>query len=91
MKKTKNCTIAAMITMLIVAVMISCGNNRHKRIEHKVNPNRVYVCSGGNAKRYHSVEYCQGLSNCSGEILEMTIKEAEDEGKTPCRMCAKQP
>lgn len=49
--------------------------------------NRVYVCTGSTAKRYHSIVDCKGLSKCSGEIIELTVAEAEDYEKTPCKMC----
>lgn len=67
----------------------SCGGGKIKQTKHKVNKDCVYVCSGKNSKRYHSVDDCKGLSRCGGEILEMTIDEAEGHGRTPCRMCVK--
>ena len=47
----------------------------------------VYVCTGGSARRYHNEPDCRGLSRCQGDIEEMTIEEAEDDGKTPCKIC----
>lgn len=73
---------------LILIFLFSCGNHR-KQEKYEANPNCVYVCTGNNAKRYHSIEDCKGLSKCSGEIIEMTIDEAEEEGKTPCKLCVK--
>ena len=48
---------------------------------------KVYVCTGGSAKRYHAVSDCKGLSNCRGDIEEMDKEEEEYMGRTPCRMC----
>lgn len=45
------------------------------------------VISGPASKRYHSVEDCDGLKRCSGDILRMTADDAERIGKTPCRLC----
>lgn len=78
---------AAPILYLLLA---SCSNNSQKRERQEkceVNPECVYVCSGQSAKRYHSINDCMGLSRCSGEILEMTIEEAEENDKSPCRLC----
>lgn len=47
----------------------------------------VYICTGATSKRYHSTYDCMGLSNCSGEIEEVSVSEAEDMGRTPCRRC----
>lgn len=77
------------ITLLaLVIVFVACGGNR-KQTRHKASPDCVYVCSGHSAKRYHSVEDCKGLSRCSGSIVEMTVEEAENKGRTPCRMCVR--
>lgn len=72
--------------LLITVLLASCGGN-HKQTKHEVDSDCVYVCSGRSAKRYHSVNDCMGLSRCSGEVLKMTVEEAEGHGKTPCRMC----
>lgn len=71
-------------------MLLSCRGESGRQVKYEVDSECVYVCSGPTSKRYHSVDDCQGLSNCSGEILEMTQEEAEDIGKTPCRMCVKQ-
>lgn len=47
----------------------------------------VYICTGGSSRRYHRTPYCCGLNNCRDEIIDVTIEEAEDEGKTPCQRC----
>lgn len=47
----------------------------------------VYVCTGGSARRYHNEPDCRGLSRCRGDIEEMSVEDAESEGKTPCRIC----
>lgn len=47
----------------------------------------VYVCTGKYSKRFHSDEDCRGLQSCRGEIITMSIEEAEDYGLTPCGYC----
>ena len=71
----------------LIGLLCSCWGNHSRQTKHPVNEAGVFVCAGRTAKRYHSVDDCKGLSRCSGEILEMTLEEAEEMGKTPCRMC----
>lgn len=47
----------------------------------------VYICTGSSSKRYHCDPDCKGLSRCSGEIEEVSEEEAEDMGRTPCKIC----
>jgi len=74
----------ALLTMLVV----SCGGHGRQE-KHEADPECVYVCLGRSAKRYHSVRDCKGLSRCSREVCEVTVEDAEDNGKTPCRLCVK--
>ena len=55
-----------------------------KSADHGYN---VYICTGGSSKRYHCDPDCKGLSRCSGEIEEVSEEEAEDMGRTPCKIC----
>lgn len=87
MNKTKTFSkIISLIAITTMALSSSC-NHGTKQIKHKIMNNRVYVCTGSTAKRYHSIVDCKGLSKCSGEIIELTVAEAEDYEKTPCKMC----
>ena len=47
----------------------------------------VYICTGETSTKYHSDPDCRGLSRCSGEIEEVSEEEAEDMGRTPCKIC----
>lgn len=47
----------------------------------------VYICTGPYSKKYHKTEDCQWLGSCSEEIEEVTLEEAEEMGKTPCKGC----
>lgn len=76
--------VALYIALVAMVPMInSCSTER----QLPKPGDQVYVCSGPKAKRYHSDSGCKGLSRCSGEILEMSIKDAEEEGRTPCMLC----
>lgn len=59
-----------------------------------LNPNtpgeKVYICTGSSSKRYHSRKNCRGLSNCGGTIKELTVEQAENQGRTPCKICCPQ-
>jgi hypothetical protein len=47
----------------------------------------VYVCSGKYATKYHRIADCRGLGNCKGEILKVSIKTAQADGRTACKIC----
>lgn len=51
------------------------------------NDESVYICTGETSTKYHSDPDCRGLSRCSGEIEEVSEEEAEDMGRTPCKIC----
>ena len=78
--------------ILIIFALISiqsCGGGGNRQKKYPIENNTVYVCSGSSAKRYHSVENCKGLSRCRGGVFEFSVEEAEEMGKSPCRMCVK--
>ena len=49
----------------------------------------VYICTGPQAKSYHKDTNCMGLQSCSAEVEQVSIEEAKDEGRKPCRYCCK--
>lgn len=87
-------------TLLFVSIilMVSCSSSSKKPFD--VEPEKkesvvksagysdnVYICTGGSSKRYHCDPDCKGLSRCSGEIEKISEEEAEDMGRTPCKIC----
>jgi hypothetical protein len=44
----------------------------------------VYICKSANAKKYHLVENCRGLSNCKALVGKVKLSEAKNQGKTIC-------
>lgn len=75
-------------TILFVSLLlISCG----KKTKHNAGDTEegvVYVCVSNSARRYHVDPECKGLRQCSYEIIATTVEEAQDNGRTPCRICA---
>jgi hypothetical protein len=48
----------------------------------------VYIHSSKSAEHYHCSTGCPEIKNCSGELKEVTLKEAKDEyGRVACRIC----
>lgn len=47
----------------------------------------VYICTGQYAKAYHTNRNCLGLSNCAGEVKEVSLQDAEDIGRHACGFC----
>jgi len=45
----------------------------------------VYICNGKYSTKYHLSEDCSGLSNCSTKIEKVSLKEAQDKGRTLCK------
>lgn len=86
-REFKTAISSVQLSLLLALSLLSCSSDKGRQAKHDVNPDCVYICTGGSAKRYHSVNDCKGLSRCSDSIIEMTVEEAEDYGRTPCRMC----
>jgi hypothetical protein len=85
-------------TIILFALLAIIGCNGERKNTHispfgvisaapKDNSNDVYVCTGRYAKRFHCDEDCKGLRSCRGDIVVMSIEEAEDYGLTPCGYC----
>ena len=64
-------------------LMVGCGGNSDEKSKSKT----VYVCMGSSATRYHKTDECPSLGNCKRGIEAMSVDEAEDMGRTPCRRC----
>ncbi|KQS92768.1 hypothetical protein [Chryseobacterium sp. Leaf394] len=44
----------------------------------------VYLCDSPGGKKYHYNKSCRGLSNCKHEIIKVSLKKAQNLGKTLC-------
>lgn len=85
------------LLLIILLAIVSCGgDNKGSRpvgvsgvryVATEDNGDEVYVCTGKYAKRFHCDEDCKGLRSCRGEVVTMSIEEAEEQGLTPCGYC----
>ncbi len=87
--------------LLICLVLIACSKEKTpddtKSTTPTTNSNTitqpdtksemVYICTGSHSKRYHRSPDCRGLSNCSRDIEKVSLKDAQDRGRTPCEIC----
>lgn len=86
------------VLLFAIILMVSCSSSSMKFAD--IEPERkesavksagfggnVYICTGGSSKRCHCDPDCKGLSRCSGEIEKVSEEEAEDMGRTPCKIC----
>ena len=81
-----------LLLLLLCAFTLTCACNGNtsktsSKNEYTTDEDKVYICTGGSSKRYHATDNCRGLGNCSGEIIDITIDEAEGLGRTPCKIC----
>ena len=79
------------ILFLTLTLLFSCSNEKSetRQDENQIREDgTVYVCTGSYAKRYHTKQHCRGLQRCTGETMEISLQEAEEEGRTPCKICA---
>ena len=51
------------------------------------NDTIVYICTGKSSKRFHSKRSCRGLDACQGEIRAITLQQAKQLNRTPCKIC----
>lgn len=78
--------VTVIYSIIGILVLLTCSCDRK---EPKVRPedvSTVYICDGGSSKRYHSTDKCSGLSNCSGEVIQVDKKSCS-ESRTPCKIC----
>lgn len=55
----------------------------------KTSVENVYICNGSSSKKYHKIEKCRGLSNCSTKTEKITKDAAIKKGRTACKICYK--
>lgn len=52
-----------------------------------LEPGEVYVLESSSSKCYHMDKDCVSLKNASHRLKKVTLEEAEDMGKRPCKHC----
>ena len=48
---------------------------------------KVYICTGPKSECYHKTSTCRGLSKCSGQMKQVTLKEAQQLHRRQCKVC----
>ena len=86
------------LVLPLVTLLFSCNSDSRnagrstlysepRETEIDMDDQPVYICTGKYAKAYHYDTDCEGLGNCKGEIISVTIDEAEEMGRHPCHYC----
>lgn len=75
---------ALLLLTLVLVGMFAAGTASEDSPKEEA---KVYICVSKNAKRYHCDRDCRGLQSCKHEIRIVTIKEAQERGLTPCKVC----
>lgn len=86
------------VLLFAIILMASCSGSSKKSadvesekkdsvVKSDAYSDNVYICTGSSSKRYHCDPDCKGLSRCSGEKEKISEEEAEDMGRTPCKIC----
>lgn len=80
----------------MLLLFMSCSNEKRQKIpvstlyESPSTEINVYICTGPSSKKFHYNESCDGLSSCSREVECITLEQAENMGRTPCKRCYKE-
>lgn len=72
------------LPILLSVTLYSCGGGASDSDSN--DSDYVIICLSEDAYAYHDHQ-CMGLDECDGGTEELTVKEAEDEGRTPCGFC----
>ena len=76
------------LSILVLAIaLIGLNACAEANASEQKKEEKVYICTGKYAKRYHKKENCRGLKSCKGDIEYIPLSEAKKQGKTPCGYC----
>ncbi len=48
---------------------------------------KVYICTGPKSVCYHKTKTCSGLNRCSGQVKQVSLREAQEMGRRKCKVC----
>ena len=48
---------------------------------------RVYICTGPQAKHFHTFDDCPSLNRCSDDIEEVELRQAVARNRKRCKLC----
>jgi len=86
----KSKLLGVVITLIIPTLFSfsTSANNFNTIIQTQTQ--KVYICSGNYATKFHSVSNCRGLNNCKGTIYYLESQtEAIKKGYSHCLICWK--
>lgn len=78
---------ALLLTIAMGIVVGSVSAMNHTEVE--TEQSYVYICTGPSSKTYHVSPKCNGLRNCSKEVKKVTLQQAQQMGRRPCKVCNK--
>lgn len=67
--------------LIFAGALLVCGCATNKQ------PTSVFICTGLKGEAFHQSNTCKGLSDCDGELGEVTISDALEIGLHPCKIC----
>lgn len=59
----------------------------HQPVTRPAVTPKIYVCGGSSAYAYHRSDGCAGLNRCSHGVSAVTVAEAQNMGRRPCKKC----
>ena len=74
----------SLLTVFTCLVLCACSGSSSG--DDSNDSDIVTICLSEDAYAYHDYQ-CMGLDQCAGGTEDVTIEEAEDEGRTPCGFC----
>jgi hypothetical protein len=74
-----------LLFVTLTGVFTSCVNDSKPSDSNTTET--VYVCNSETSYAYHKSSNCRGLSNCTHEVIKVTVTEAKRKNKRPCKIC----
>lgn len=82
-------TLLTLIFLIASTLVFAQDSKKIAKDSTKTVVENVYICNGGSSKKYHKIEKCRGLSNCSTKIEKIKKDAAIKKGRTACKICYK--
>lgn len=76
------------LLLLLVCVVIGAAAPATNITPTEKLPEKVYICTGKSATVYHYNKTCKGIQACKATIKQVSLEEAVDMGRRPCKICA---
>ena len=53
---------------------------------YQTKEKEVFICTSKSSKKYHLKKDCSGIKKCKSKIKKITMKKAENVGRTLCKL-----